>query len=521
LTWRDFPFFLKYGKTGWRKIMPINVNVSPSADFSLGSFVDLIEWIALGSAIGFTDSTTFTASGIFNGQATVVTVVGTGFSQANVGGVDYVVSGVIDTVTMSQSGNLIMTATNVYIDLAVLGPIVIADNAGTDPFGIENFMMGLDWNYSGSDLADIAPSGTLVGDGAVFNLTGVDTINGNGGDDELFSGDGIDTVNGGSGDDTIEGGADGDILDGGTNTAVGDTLSYASSDAGVTVYLASNTVTGGHATGDMVMGFENVTGSGHADFLFGDAGANTINGNGGADWIYGGAEDDTLNGGAGADLMFGEAGADTMNGGDDGDYMWGGDQNDVMHGNDGIDWLRGENGADTLYGDIGDDILIGGADDDNMYGGTGTDTFFGEGENDFIYGEANGDVAFGQDGNDYISGGSEGDFLFGGDGFDSINGGTENDLMWGDMPGSFDGMRDTFEFEAGWGFDAIYDFELGIDQVAFHQSAGPTQFSDLTIYDGGANVTVAYGADAITLYGVTLAELNANQADFVFNFVPV
>ena len=273
-------------------------------------------------------------------------------------------------------------------------------------------------------------------------------------------------------------------------------------------------VTGGLLTGDFL--FELFNGSEAVDYLFGNGGNDTLNGNGGADWLYGGVDNDTLNGGAGSDLMFGEAGSDIMNGGADGDYMWGGSESDTMHGNDGVDWLRGEEGIDYLYGDAGDDVLIGGSGDDQMWGGTDTDTFYGEDDNDWIYGEANGDVAFGQLGNDHIYGGSEGDFLFGGAGADVINGGTENDLMWGAMPGMYDGFADTFEFDANWGFDAVYDFELGVDQVRFNSVAGLMQFSNLTLIDGGANVTAVFGADAITFYGVTQAELEAVQSDFSF-----
>ncbi len=264
-------------------------------------------------------------------------------------------------------------------------------------------------------------------------------------------------------------------------------------------------------------GNDEINGRGGVDYLFGDRGKDTLNGDDDADWLYGGDDNDTLNGGAGADLMWGDDGEDTMNGGAEGDFMWGGADNDTMHGNDGIDWLRGEGGVDSLFGDAGDDILIGGEGNDIMEGGTGTDTFYGEADNDTINGGANGDVAFGQEGNDIINGGSEGDFLFGGTGQDTINGGTENDLMWGDMPGMGDGVEDIFVFEDNWGFDAIYDFELGIDQISLGAVTGLTQFSDLTVFDGGADVTVAFAGNAITLYGVTLAELNANQADFDFS----
>jgi Ca2+-binding RTX toxin-like protein len=134
---------------------------------------------------------------------------------------------------------------------------------------------------------------------------------------------GADTIDGGAGDDTIEGLAGADILTGGTNTAVGDTVTYANSKVGVTVNLALTTAQGGagDAAGDVLTGFENVTGSGLADSLTGDgsanvltggAGADTLSGAGGNDTLVGGAGDDTLNGGAGNDTLTGGAGADTF-----------------------------------------------------------------------------------------------------------------------------------------------------------------------------------------------------------------
>ena len=64
-------------------------------------------------------------------------------------------------------------------------------------------------------------------------------------------------MRGEGGNDTIEGGAGADELYGGTasgatlgNDTDADTLSYASSDAGVTVNLATLLFSGGHAEGD-------------------------------------------------------------------------------------------------------------------------------------------------------------------------------------------------------------------------------------------------------------------------------
>ena len=137
------------------------------------------------------------------------------------------------------------------------------------------------------------------------DLTGnveANVIKGGGGDDELT---------GGGGADTIEGGAGADELDGGVARAAnqtddeGDTLSYASSDAGVTVNLATAKASGGHAAGDIiatvetdhdgdtgedeptdeieVSTFENITGSMHKDILAGDYRPNVLKGGGGDD----------------------------------------------------------------------------------------------------------------------------------------------------------------------------------------------------------------------------------------------
>ena len=387
---------------------------------------------------------------------------------------------------------------------------------------------------TGEQVAGLGGSDNItggLGNDIIGGGSGMDTIHGGAGNDVIDGGADGDTLNGDAGDDFISGGSGGDQIDGGADN---DTIDGGLGDDGINGGTGDDTIYGGYGSdiihggdgNDFIYAFRNLyydygpgeldPDSSYTNYLFGDAGGDTLIGGNAADWLYGGADSDTLNGMGGDDLMFGEDGWDYMYGGEGGDYMWGGTGWDNMHGNEGIDWLRGEEGDDKLYGEEDDDVLIGGTGNDLMIGGTGTDTFYGEADNDWIYGEANGDVAFGQEGDDHIFGGSEGDFLFGGAGADTINGGTENDLMWGDMPGTYDGNVDTFEFDAGWGFDAVYDFELGVDQVHFTSIAGLTQFSNLTLIDSGVNVTVAYGSDAITFYGVTQAELEANQSDFLF-----
>ena len=156
----------------------------------------------------------------------------------------------------------------------------------------------------------------------------------------LWGLDGDDEIIGRGGSDTIEGGAGADELDGGTSETstdsvndmgadtAPDTLSYAASDAGVSVNLANNSVSGGHAEGDElevqeaaydhdgdedtdlldVSTFESVTGSMHDDRLTGDHRGNTLTGHAG---------NDTLRGLAGADRLIGGPGADVLDGGEE------------------------------------------------------------------------------------------------------------------------------------------------------------------------------------------------------------
>ena len=178
-------------------------------------------------------------------------------------------------------------------------------------------------------------------------MTAANVLTGGDGDDELVGaeeagtdpadvlkgGDGEDSLEGGAGDDTLEGGAGADELDGGDDETGANTLSYAGSDAGVIVNLATASVSGGHAEGDEiavnddvdhdndaaagddatdpidVATFRKVTGSDHNDTITGDYRMNVL---------MGGKGDDKLNGGASWDMLIGGPGADRLNGGESG-----------------------------------------------------------------------------------------------------------------------------------------------------------------------------------------------------------
>lgn len=124
------------------------------------------------------------------------------------------------------------------------------------------------------------------------------TLQGSALSDTLIGSDFADSISGGLGDDQVKGGAGADTMSGSSGI---DTLSYFNATAAVVIDLGTNAATGGTATGDVIDGFENVTGGNGADQLKGSAAANLLTGSAGADSLTGGAGADTLAGGGGAD----------------------------------------------------------------------------------------------------------------------------------------------------------------------------------------------------------------------------
>lgn len=262
-----------------------------------------------------------------------------------------------------------------------------------------------------------------AGDDTLFGEEGDDTLDGGTGADSLSGGAGADSLIGGAGDDTLEGGAGADSFSGGGGM---DFLSYASSDAGVTIDLASGAFSGGHAEGDVNLGGnDGIIGSDFDDSLAGYDDE-------GPDWtnvFYGGLGNDTLDGRGGSDALYGEegddsliggAGNDTLDGGIGDDVLEGGTGDDVLTGGDGADSLEGGDGADTLSGGDGDDWLAGGSGADNVDGGAGDDAIFA----------SNGDTITGGDGDDTITLVDTGETGAGGIFIDGLTGGqTSGDTL--------------------------------------------------------------------------------------------
>ena len=319
-----------------------------------------------------------------------------------------------------------------------------------------------------------------------------------------------DTLVGDGGSNRIEGGAGADRLAGGAGSE--DWVYYWNSSAAVSVNLATGEVSGGHASGDTITGFERIVGSRYADTLVGDSGANYLRGDGGADRLVGGTGRDTFvfRPGHGNDTItdftdaedrieldrtsefnvwasapdFGQirASAEGIAGGVLLDLSgFGGGTIDVMGLSlsdlDASDFTGlstpmpaptipvpapSPNPAATERGGSGAETLRGGAGDDNLYGEGGNDALLGRGGNDFIDGGAGNDKLWGEGGNDGLVGGSGNDQVWGGAGDDTVAGGDGRDIVL-----------------AGDGADQVRG-DAGADKL----------------FGGGGNDTLSGGADA-------------------------
>ena len=316
------------------------------------------------------------------------------------------------------------------------------------------------------------------GNDTIFGGAGNDEILGDNDDDQLFGNAGSDNISGGGGIDSVEGGAGADTMAGGAT--VGDTLTYATSSAGVQVRLEYGSTTfgaGGDAAGDVINGFTDILGSalddrmedltkGTVAFGYND---NTFSGGDGADRLILGGGNDTGIGGSGNDFILGEIGDDAL---------YGGNNDDDLRGSTGQDTLSGGNGNDSLVGGQGDDVLNGDSGSDTMVGGTGDDTFranaatdiiveaAGEGR-DLVYsgvnwtlgstledltlagtayrGQGNGlaNQVTGNARDNMLEGFGEADTIYGGDGRDTLYGMLGDDLLFGGKG------NDTFSGGAG------------------------------------------------------------------------
>ncbi|BCH20829.1 right-handed parallel beta-helix repeat-containing protein [Mesorhizobium sp. L-8-3] len=213
----------------------------------------------------------------------------------------------------------------------------------------------------------------------------VKTITGTAGNDSLpasgVSNGGNEKFYGLAGDDVLEGGAGADYLDGGEGS---DTVSYASSNAGVTVNLKTGKGYGGHAEGDTIVSAGLVVGSSYADKLLGNDNLNILDGGKGADTLTGYQGDDTYIVDNAGDVVVEAAGGgmDTVRssvsftlGANVEKLVLTGSANISGTGNSLANVVHGNSGANTLNGGAGNDTIYGHGGNDTLTGGLGNDAF--------------------------------------------------------------------------------------------------------------------------------------------------
>ncbi len=156
-------------------------------------------------------------------------------------------------------------------------------------------------NNSAANITGNTRDNVLEGNNAANTITGGD------GNDTLDGGDGSDALYGGNGSDVFFGGQGADTMAGGNGV---DELSYAASNAGITVNLATNRGAGGYAADDVISEIERLSGSAFADWMTGSDSGEVLSGLQGDDFIFGSAGDDIITGGGGKDALYGGFGND-------------------------------------------------------------------------------------------------------------------------------------------------------------------------------------------------------------------
>ncbi|MEO5374344.1 MAG: cadherin-like domain-containing protein, partial [Alphaproteobacteria bacterium] len=375
-----------------------------------------------------------------------------------------------------------------------LGADTLNGGAGHDVADYSTSTTGVWVNLATNvNLGGTAHGDTLTGIEDVIGSGQADNLTGNGGDNGLYAG---------GGNDFLGGSAGADVLDGGAGT---DTADYRASIDGVVVDLGTGTGGGGgDAQGDTLIGVENVWGSGQADTLSGDAGANEIAGWGG---------DDLLRGGGGADVLVGGDGVDTADyatsaagvtvdlvggaglGGDaEGDVVWqvenvtGSAHDDTVVASDAANAIDGGAGSDTasyawsssgVQVNLGAGTASGGWAEGDVL--TSVENLIGSDFADTLIGDAGTNTLAGGAGNDRLAGGAGADALTGGEGADTA-----------DYTASAAGVTVDLVAGTGSGGDAEGDTLGGIETLV------GSGLDDALLGDGGANTLEGgLGADVL------------------------
>lgn len=454
------------------------------------------------------------------GDDTLVDTTGTGNLRGDAGSdhIDGRASYYHDPAAVAV--NYSNTSLDVYGD----GSLILAGSTGLDGYGDIDTFGAAAQAVEGSAFGD-----ALFGsdtDNRILGRAGDDTLSGNGGDDVIFGGSGNDTIDGGSGFDYLSFQDDGADHTG-------------ASSLGVTVNLATGTVTDRFGDTDSVSNMEGVIGSEENDVLIGDSANNNLFARGG---------DDDVNGGDGNDVLAGGSGDDTLSGDQGDDVLIGDIGDDTLSGGDGVDTYRfttfadasGEFGHDTITDfdsaadlldvvpfeisdmagihaiaseNAGDTTLtIDGYKSITLLGVTiaqlsaanfvfaessGTE---GTSNDDVIDGTEDADTIDGLAGNDVINGLGGDDTLNGSEGADVLNGGPGNDnLFGGDDSDSLFGNQGADYLDGGSGIDtANYSNDTAAVTVSLVDGIATDGYGDTDTLGGIENIVGTIYSDILT-----------------------
>ena len=320
---------------------------------------------------------------------------------------------------------------------------------------------------------------------------------------------------GGAGINTLTLGAGGGYLfsTGGTNHMFGGTAAAATdvfvggigaSDmhggAGANVFYAgaSDTVTGGAGYNTLVELSTGVTlklGTSHINQVILNGGTNSVDMTGSTDFVY----------------LYGGIGTNTLKLGAAGGYEFStGGTNHMYGGTSGTSVFVGGVGASDMHGNGGNNVYYVGAND-TVFGATATGSY-----NTLVELAQGVTLTLGSAGltnvQQFILNGGTNTLngsaatsqliIYGGAGNDTLKGGAGNDYLYGE------GGTNTFQFGPNWGNDTIGDWASGtnniIDLTAL-SSSGVHSLANVTQTISGGNDTIVFGANTITLNGISAA----------------
>ncbi|MDF0545532.1 S8 family serine peptidase [Sphingobium sp. H39-3-25] len=377
-----------------------------------------------------------------------------------------------DTITGSAADNLIFGGRGNDILSGGNGNDILAGGAGADQL---NGGAGTDTaHYYATGTAGVNVNLALAtaqsgGEAQGDVLTGIENVNGTRFNDVLTGNTLANILEGFDGDDTLAGGLGADILVGDDGT---DTVTYAASNASISIDLTTLVNTGGHAEGDQLYGIESIIGSAYDDNFRGTTTAMAWTGGNGSDLLVVGAGAERFDGGV--DTSFGDivdlgwsnakvtlnlatgaasggyaAGDTYLNiehvfGSNYGDNLTGSSARNIFILFGGVDTVDGAGGIDAVSyeyssagvkaslassvgstGDATGDVFVNVEDltgtlyADTLTGNSLANTIDGYEGNDIIDGGAGNDTLIGGAGNDVLTGNAGSDTIFGGTGTDT------------------------------------------------------------------------------------------------------